>query len=129
MSFLFQKPPTEDVSLQQNLEDMTVGALDLGGASTQITFHMTGSNKNLTNYTENLTLYGNNYTVYTHSYLCYGINEAIRRYQAVLVHVSIHSKFIIVNNLFFCFCFMPYQQYFSYLTVTVNKSTFPGLFL
>ena len=25
--------------------------------------------------------------------------------------------------------FMPYQQYFSYLMVTVHKSMFPGLFL
>ena len=29
----------------------------------------------------------------------------------------------------FVWDFMPYQQYFSYLTTTVHKSMFPGLFL
>lgn len=61
----------------------TVGVLDMGGASTQITFF---TPKNIQpEYREDLVLYGNNYSVYTHSYLCYGINEAIRRYQAILV--------------------------------------------
>ena len=29
----------------------------------------------------------------------------------------------------FVWGFTPYQQYFSYLTATVHKSMFPGLFL
>ena len=33
------------------------------------------------------------------------------------------------ENIVFVWVFMPYQQYFSYLTATVHKSMFPGLFL
>ncbi|KAM9702497.1 protein CC2D2B [Dama dama] len=55
----------------------TYGALDLGGASTQITFvpqnEMTESpNNNLY-----FRLYGKNYSVYTHSFLCYGKDQAL----------------------------------------------------
>ena len=33
-------------------------------------------------------LYGANYSLYTHSFLCYGVNEAAIRLQAVLIEVS-----------------------------------------
>jgi len=72
-------------SLYQN---NTVGALDMGGASTQITFYSPDHAHIPDNYRKDMTLYGNNFTVYTHSYLCYGINEAIRQYQAILVKVG-----------------------------------------
>ena len=66
----------------------TLGALDMGGASTQITFYTPDLKKEATNYTEEVQLYGANYSVYTNSYLCYGIDETIRKYMAYLVNVS-----------------------------------------
>ena len=66
----------------------TLGALDMGGASTQITFYSSQHETIPAEYKEDLQLYGKNFSVYTHSYLCYGINEAVRRYQAHLVKVS-----------------------------------------
>lgn len=66
-------------------EETTIGALDMGGASTQITFYTPDHAQIPVGYREDLDLYGKPYTVYTYSYLCYGINEAMRQYQAILV--------------------------------------------
>ncbi|OXB80633.1 UNVERIFIED_CONTAM: hypothetical protein H355_005562 [Colinus virginianus] len=66
-------PPMEDV----------VGALDLGGASTQITF-LPGTTTDDKNTTALLRLYGTNYSVYTHSYLCYGQKQVLKRLLASL---------------------------------------------
>lgn len=55
----------------------TTGALDLGGASTQITF-VPDKAVALPTDAINFHLYGNNYTVYTHSFLCYGKDQAMR---------------------------------------------------
>ncbi|KAJ8317497.1 hypothetical protein KUTeg_005401 [Tegillarca granosa] len=75
--------------------DNTVGALDLGGASTQITFYP-GSSINIpVKYKGDLVLYGMNYTVYTNSYLCYGINEITRKYKALLVKNQSFNETII----------------------------------
>ncbi|KAM4661988.1 ectonucleoside triphosphate diphosphohydrolase 8-like [Discoglossus pictus] len=55
-----------------------LGAMDLGGASTQMTFHPSApiQDKN----TEMVfRLYGYDYTIYTHSYLCYGQDQAIKK--------------------------------------------------
>ena len=71
-----------------NLQDTgsnTVGALDMGGASTQITFYPGNGVVIPKDYSGDVVLYGMNYTVYTHSYLCYGINEIERKYKALLV--------------------------------------------
>uniref|UniRef100_A0A6I8NSW7 Ectonucleoside triphosphate diphosphohydrolase 8 n=1 Tax=Ornithorhynchus anatinus TaxID=9258 RepID=A0A6I8NSW7_ORNAN len=64
-----------------------VGALDLGGASTQITFRpqRPGGDPGTQ---EDFRLYGDNYTVYTHSYLCYGRDQALKMLQAHLVQAS-----------------------------------------
>ncbi|XP_056388749.1 ectonucleoside triphosphate diphosphohydrolase 1 [Hyla sarda] len=55
----------------------TSGALDLGGASTQITFesseHIESKDNSL-----HFRLYGRSYNVYTHSFLCYGKDQALR---------------------------------------------------
>uniref|UniRef100_A0A8C8RIA6 Ectonucleoside triphosphate diphosphohydrolase 8 n=1 Tax=Pelusios castaneus TaxID=367368 RepID=A0A8C8RIA6_9SAUR len=60
-----------------------VGALDLGGASTQITFYPSHPIED--NRTEVLfRLYGTNYSIYTHSYLCYGANQALKKLMASL---------------------------------------------
>ena len=67
----------------------TFGALDLGGASMQITFvpkdPSTIPERNLAH----LRLYGNDYHIYTHSFSCYGADEARRRLEATLVQVRL----------------------------------------
>ena len=72
----------------QGSEDDTVGALDLGGASTQMTFYPGSGVSIPLDYSKDVVLYGMNYTVYTYSYLCYGINEIERKYKALLVKVN-----------------------------------------
>ncbi len=59
------------------------GALDLGGASTQITF--VPQNASLA--TQHFRLYGKDYPVYTKTYLCYGLTEIYRRFLAQLAKV------------------------------------------
>ncbi|XP_004613413.2 ectonucleoside triphosphate diphosphohydrolase 8 [Sorex araneus] len=59
-------------------EGTLVGALDLGGASTQITFLPEGPIQDKS--TEvTFRLYGSNYSVYTHSYLCFGRDQILNR--------------------------------------------------
>uniref|UniRef100_A0A3B4AY35 Ectonucleoside triphosphate diphosphohydrolase 1 n=1 Tax=Periophthalmus magnuspinnatus TaxID=409849 RepID=A0A3B4AY35_9GOBI len=56
-----------------------IGALDLGGASTQISFvsdAFDGSES--PNNSVNFRLYGNDYNLYTHSFLCYGKDQVLR---------------------------------------------------
>ena len=68
---------TAFLSLLQSLQ--TRGALDLGGASTQISFvssKFDGSESPDNGVT--FRLYGNVYNVYTHSFLCYGKDQALR---------------------------------------------------
>ncbi|NWZ97423.1 ENTP8 diphosphohydrolase, partial [Nesospiza acunhae] len=60
------------------------GALDLGGASTQITFMPKGSVLSQNEASE-LTLYGYSYKIYTHSYLCYGQDEMLKRLAKELI--------------------------------------------
>ncbi|XP_033281530.1 ectonucleoside triphosphate diphosphohydrolase 1 isoform X3 [Orcinus orca] len=55
----------------------TYGALDLGGASTQITFVPRNETTESSNNTLHFRLYGKNYGVYTHSFLCYGKDQAL----------------------------------------------------
>ncbi|KFV17262.1 Ectonucleoside triphosphate diphosphohydrolase 8, partial [Pterocles gutturalis] len=65
--------PAEDV----------VGALDLGGASAQITF-LPGTTIDDSSTRTFLRLYGANYSIYTHSYLCYGQKQALKMLMASL---------------------------------------------
>uniref|UniRef100_A0A669Q4Z3 Ectonucleoside triphosphate diphosphohydrolase 8 n=1 Tax=Phasianus colchicus TaxID=9054 RepID=A0A669Q4Z3_PHACC len=62
------------------------GALDLGGASTQISFAPKGSFINW-NETSRFMLYGYSYNIYTHSYICYGQNEMWKRLAKELIVV------------------------------------------
>ncbi|XP_020837461.1 ectonucleoside triphosphate diphosphohydrolase 2 isoform X2 [Phascolarctos cinereus] len=56
----------------------TVGAMDLGGASTQITFETASQAEDPANEVK-LQLYGQSYRVYTHSFLCYGRDQILKR--------------------------------------------------
>ncbi|XP_021050221.1 ectonucleoside triphosphate diphosphohydrolase 2 [Mus pahari] len=56
----------------------TLGAMDLGGASTQITFETTSPSEDPDNEVH-LRLYGQRYRVYTHSFLCYGRDQVLQR--------------------------------------------------
>ncbi|KFD71600.1 hypothetical protein M514_05313 [Trichuris suis] len=78
----------------------SLGALDLGGASTQIVFEVSVSlspfvifpfwrvvqisNETVTDHSRYLRLYGETYRLYVRSYLCCGANEMIRIRQATL---------------------------------------------
>lgn len=65
----------------------TTGALDLGGASTQISF-VAGEKVDLnTSDIMQVSLYGYVYTLYTHSFQCYGRNEAEKKFLAMLLQV------------------------------------------
>ncbi|KAF3827786.1 hypothetical protein GH733_001021, partial [Mirounga leonina] len=65
--------PNEDSDLE------TYGALDLGGASTQITFVPPNKKIESPSNTLHFRLYGRDYSVYTHSFLCYGKDQALRQ--------------------------------------------------
>ncbi|XP_006863838.1 PREDICTED: ectonucleoside triphosphate diphosphohydrolase 8 [Chrysochloris asiatica] len=68
-------------------EATLVGALDMGGASTQISFVPGGPILD-TSTEATLRLYGSNYSVYTHSYLCFGRDQMLNRLLARLVQAS-----------------------------------------
>ncbi|XP_012409542.2 ectonucleoside triphosphate diphosphohydrolase 8 isoform X1 [Sarcophilus harrisii] len=55
-----------------------LGALDLGGASTQISFFPSEPIADSTT-ASHFRLYGFNYSIYTHSYLCYGQAQAMKQ--------------------------------------------------
>ncbi|XP_043453035.1 ectonucleoside triphosphate diphosphohydrolase 1 isoform X3 [Prionailurus viverrinus] len=57
----------------------TYGALDLGGASTQITFVPQNERIESPSNALHFRLYGKDYSVYTHSFLCYGKDQALRQ--------------------------------------------------
>lgn len=69
-------------------EGMLVGALDLGGASTQLSFVPQGP---ILDQSTQVTfrLYGANYSVYTHSYLCFGRDQILSRLLAKLAQVRL----------------------------------------
>ncbi|XP_053817789.1 ectonucleoside triphosphate diphosphohydrolase 8-like isoform X3 [Vidua chalybeata] len=64
-----------------------LGALDLGGASTQITFQP-GVPVEDRNTSVFFQLYGTNYSLYSHSYLCYGQSQALKMLLAALHQAS-----------------------------------------
>ncbi|XP_020648961.3 ectonucleoside triphosphate diphosphohydrolase 2 isoform X1 [Pogona vitticeps] len=57
----------------------TLGAMDLGGASTQITFETREEIESRPANEVTLRLYGQTYKVYTHSFLCYGRDQILKR--------------------------------------------------
>ncbi|XP_018614559.2 ectonucleoside triphosphate diphosphohydrolase 2 isoform X1 [Scleropages formosus] len=69
----------------------TVGALDFGGASTQISFVTEDAVEDKKNKMI-LRLYSRNYTLYTQSFLCYGRDQMLRRLLAFLMKVLVPSS-------------------------------------
>lgn len=70
------------------LEGTLVGALDMGGASTQITFVPRGPILDESSQAT-FRLYGSEHRVYTHSYLCFGHDQMLTRLLAQLVQVGL----------------------------------------
>lgn len=70
------------------LEETLVGALDMGGASTQITFVPEGPIRDQSTQAT-FRLYGFDHSVYTHSYLCFGREQMLNRLLAGLVQVGV----------------------------------------
>ncbi|XP_024421619.2 ectonucleoside triphosphate diphosphohydrolase 3 [Desmodus rotundus] len=66
----------------------TTGALDLGGASTQISFAVGETVELNSSDIVQVSLYGYVYTLYTRSFQCYGRNEAEKRFLAMLLQNS-----------------------------------------
>jgi Golgi nucleoside diphosphatase len=64
---------------------LTYGALDLGGASTQISFYQP-TNDIMSNLFKLQIGQGKHWNVYAHSFLYYGINEATNRLEARLIN-------------------------------------------
>ncbi|XP_038638093.1 ectonucleoside triphosphate diphosphohydrolase 2-like [Scyliorhinus canicula] len=73
----------------------TVGAMDLGGASTQITFVPTTEKAEDHENEVNLRLYGQDYKVYTHSYLCYGRDQVMKRVFSKIISAKGYKSDII----------------------------------
>lgn len=65
----------------------TLGAMDFGGASTQITFETRDTIENPRNEVM-LKLYGQAYKVYTHSFLCYGRDQVLKRLLSKFLQVQ-----------------------------------------
>ncbi|XP_014342004.1 ectonucleoside triphosphate diphosphohydrolase 2 [Latimeria chalumnae] len=65
----------------------TIGAMDLGGASTQISF-LTNERIEDPENEVNLHLYGYSYKVYTHSFLCYGRDQILKRLLSKVIKVA-----------------------------------------
>ncbi|XP_052042198.1 ectonucleoside triphosphate diphosphohydrolase 1 isoform X1 [Apodemus sylvaticus] len=91
----------------------TFGALDLGGASTQITFVPLNSTIEAPDNSLQFRLYGEDYTVYTHSFLCYGKDQAL--WQKLASDIQVSGASIVKDP-----CFNP-----GY-TKTVNVSELYG---
>ncbi|XP_077333322.1 ectonucleoside triphosphate diphosphohydrolase 2 [Lithobates pipiens] len=68
----------------------TLGAMDLGGASTQITFE-TADHIDSPENEMNLRLYGQSYRVYTHSFLCYGRDQVLKRVLSKVIKEQSYS--------------------------------------
>lgn len=67
----------------------TTGALDLGGASTQISFVSDSFNGSESPSNSVLfRLYGTDYSLYTHSFLCYGKDQALKMVLAKQIQVG-----------------------------------------
>ncbi|XP_070780607.1 ectonucleoside triphosphate diphosphohydrolase 2 isoform X2 [Enoplosus armatus] len=114
----------------------TVGALDFGGASTQITFATQEEVEDQHDMIK-LHLYGHEYSLYTHSFLCYGRDQALKRLLAHLVksqgysesvthpcYPAGHSRTLKLNSIFNSPCTEKYKpsSYDSEASLTAQGS-------
>ncbi|XP_074967891.1 ectonucleoside triphosphate diphosphohydrolase 2 [Phalacrocorax aristotelis] len=74
-------------------QKMTLGAMDFGGASTQITFETRYTIEDPRNEVK-LQLYGQVYKVYTHSFLCYGRDQVLKRLLSKLLQAESYQATI-----------------------------------
>ncbi|XP_052568305.1 ectonucleoside triphosphate diphosphohydrolase 1 isoform X2 [Peromyscus californicus insignis] len=86
-----QKQSWRSLISRDHQKQDTFGALDLGGASTQITFVPLNSTIEAPENSLQFRLYGEDYTVYTHSFLCYGKDQALWQKLAKDIQVSSHG--------------------------------------
>lgn len=86
---LFQKLSWLNLKPNGGNSQETYGALDLGGASTQITFVPEDKGIESPSNALYFRLYGKDYSVYTHSFLCYGKDQALRQKLAKDIQASI----------------------------------------
>ncbi|XP_058998942.1 ectonucleoside triphosphate diphosphohydrolase 8 isoform X2 [Mustela lutreola] len=104
------------------LEGPLVGALDMGGASTQITFVPGGPILDKSTQAT-FHLYGSEHSVYTHSYLCFGRDQMLTRLLAQLLqafsnfyytfhflNVTSKQPLATVNATVWEFCQRPWKQ-------------------
>ncbi|XP_071322110.1 ectonucleoside triphosphate diphosphohydrolase 2 [Trachinotus anak] len=114
----------------------TVGALDFGGASTQITFATQEEMEDKQDMMK-LRLYGQEYSLYTHSFLCYGQDQVLKRLLAHIVksqgysgsvdhpcYPAGHSQTLRLSSIFNSPCTMKYKpsSYNPQASLTVQGS-------
>ncbi|KAG8189339.1 hypothetical protein JTE90_021844 [Oedothorax gibbosus] len=78
----------ETLEIPQKLDPWvptTFGALDMGGASMQISYAIPDEDKRVSTDTKALTLYGQKHNVFAHSNLCFGRDEAEFRLRYLLL--------------------------------------------
>ncbi|KAL7990718.1 hypothetical protein Chor_014148 [Crotalus horridus] len=112
----------------------TTGALDLGGASTQITFVPDPDKIESSADIVNFHLYGKEYMVYTHSFLCYGKDQALRLklLQDVLVTHNVtvpYSQIQIQGDGNYEKCLESIQRIFKTKDCLYSSCSFNGIFL
>ncbi|CAB1319578.1 unnamed protein product [Coregonus sp. 'balchen'] len=101
----------------------TVGALDFGGASTQITFETADVVEDKSNVMA-LRLYGRDYHLYTQSFLCYGRDQVLRRLLAHLVKDSL----TVMGTGHYLQCLGNMSKIFSFDGCSFSKCSFDGVF-
>ncbi|XP_006831516.1 PREDICTED: ectonucleoside triphosphate diphosphohydrolase 1 [Chrysochloris asiatica] len=118
--------------LRENETQDTYGALDLGGASTQITFVTSTQISKQFKKTTQFRLYGKNYTVYTYSYLCHGVDQALLRKLALnakdaspgaLMEPCFHPGYertVLTSSLFSSVCTKIYKNWISSRNLTIQ---------
>ncbi|OBS77993.1 hypothetical protein A6R68_19619, partial [Neotoma lepida] len=87
----------------------TFGALDLGGASTQITFVPLNNTIEAPENSLQFRLYGEDYTVYTHSFLCYGKDQALWQKLAKDIQAR-YEKAVNVSELYSTPCTKRFEK-------------------
>ncbi|XP_036892356.1 ectonucleoside triphosphate diphosphohydrolase 2 [Sturnira hondurensis] len=114
----------------------TLGAMDLGGASTQITFETASPAEDPADQVQ-LRLYGQQHRVYTHSFLCYGRDQVLRKLLASALQTdSTHpcwprgySKEVLLQDVYGSPCTMALrpQDFDSSRRVSLEGTSSPAL--